>query len=279
MSFEKHHSFWPGAVTSEFRGVQLDTYANAGTTLEARNGVGEAFIIVFTYRAVMGFLLAANGLLVLFIAINLFNMPASHQGFCLYHPDEDKNAEFYCDICEETRELVDSTYYCVECHFVSHVHCAFSELNTWDRFCFVHQEIHVFMEEWSLPFKLEEFKLDMSSNLSEKKANKQKGPALESVARVAHRVGPLHMTAPECGSLIFPLLCLQHHSFWLCAVSSEFRGVRLDTYANAGATFEARNGVGKAFIIVFTYGAVVGFLLAANGLFVLYIAINLFNMY
>ncbi|KAH7859502.1 hypothetical protein Vadar_001944 [Vaccinium darrowii] len=61
-----------------------------------------------------------------------------------YYPDEDENAEFYCNVCEELTDLFDPTYYCVDCHFVSHVHCAFSE------------EMHVLVEEWSLPFKLEE---------------------------------------------------------------------------------------------------------------------------
>ncbi|GKA94117.1 ribonuclease H-like domain-containing protein, partial [Tanacetum coccineum] len=44
------------------------------TTLEARKGVGKAFVVAFRSGAVMGFLLAANGLLVLYIAINLFKL-------------------------------------------------------------------------------------------------------------------------------------------------------------------------------------------------------------
>ncbi|KAJ0091584.1 hypothetical protein Patl1_13926 [Pistacia atlantica] len=70
-------SFLLGAVTSVvsgFLGMKIATYANARTTLEARKGVGKAFITAFRSGAVMGFLLAANGLLVLFITINLFKL-------------------------------------------------------------------------------------------------------------------------------------------------------------------------------------------------------------
>jgi len=70
-------SFLLGAVTSVvsgFLGMKIATFANARTTLEARKGVGKAFITAFKSGAVMGFLLAANGLLVLYIAINLFKM-------------------------------------------------------------------------------------------------------------------------------------------------------------------------------------------------------------
>ncbi|MCL7022627.1 hypothetical protein MKW94_008222 [Papaver nudicaule] len=44
-------------------------------------------------------------------------------------------------------------------------------------------------------------------------------------------------------------------------------------------TLEARKGVGKAFIVAFRSGAVMGFLLSANGLLVLYITINVFKNY
>ncbi|RLN08387.1 pyrophosphate-energized vacuolar membrane proton pump-like [Panicum miliaceum] len=70
-------SFLLGAITSVvsgFLGMKIATYANARTTLEARKGVGEAFITAFRSGAVMGFLLASNGLLVLYIAINLFKL-------------------------------------------------------------------------------------------------------------------------------------------------------------------------------------------------------------
>jgi len=62
------------SVISGFLGMKIATYANARTTLEARKGVGKAFITAFRSGAVMGFLLAANGLLVLYITINLFKL-------------------------------------------------------------------------------------------------------------------------------------------------------------------------------------------------------------
>lgn len=70
-------SFLLGAITSlvaGFLGMKIATYANARTTLEARKGVGKAFIVAFRSGAVMGFLLAASGLLVLYITINLFKL-------------------------------------------------------------------------------------------------------------------------------------------------------------------------------------------------------------
>ncbi|XP_048424241.1 pyrophosphate-energized vacuolar membrane proton pump 1 [Pyrus x bretschneideri] len=62
------------SVLSGFLGMKIATYANARTTLEARRGVGKAFITAFRSGAVMGFLLAANGLLVLYASINLFKL-------------------------------------------------------------------------------------------------------------------------------------------------------------------------------------------------------------
>ncbi|KAG0480038.1 hypothetical protein HPP92_010896 [Vanilla planifolia] len=62
------------SLVSGFLGMKIATFANARTTLEARKGVGKAFITAFRSGAVMGFLLAANGLLVLYIAINLFKL-------------------------------------------------------------------------------------------------------------------------------------------------------------------------------------------------------------
>ncbi|KAK6915664.1 LOW QUALITY PROTEIN: Pyrophosphate-energised proton pump [Dillenia turbinata] len=70
-------AFLLGALTSilsGYLGMKIATYANARTTLEARKGVGKAFITAFRSGAVMGFLLAANGLLVLFLSINLFKL-------------------------------------------------------------------------------------------------------------------------------------------------------------------------------------------------------------
>ncbi|GJV20193.1 pyrophosphate-energized vacuolar membrane proton pump-like protein [Tanacetum coccineum] len=54
--------------------MKITTYANARTTLEAKKRVGKSFIVAFRLGDVMGFLLAANGLLVLYITINLFKI-------------------------------------------------------------------------------------------------------------------------------------------------------------------------------------------------------------
>ncbi|KAI4301705.1 hypothetical protein L6164_034956 [Bauhinia variegata] len=54
--------------------MKIATYANARTTLAAGKGIGKAFITAFQSGAVMGFLLTANGLLVLYISINLFKL-------------------------------------------------------------------------------------------------------------------------------------------------------------------------------------------------------------
>ncbi|MCO5560495.1 hypothetical protein L7F22_014110 [Adiantum nelumboides] len=62
------------SVLSGYLGMKIATYANARTTLEARKSVGKAFIIAFRSGAVMGFLLASSGLLVLYLAINLFKL-------------------------------------------------------------------------------------------------------------------------------------------------------------------------------------------------------------
>ncbi|XBH97940.1 hypothetical protein VPH35_127532 [Triticum aestivum] len=70
-------SFLLGAITSlvsGFLGMKIATYANARTTLEARKGVGKAFITAFRSGAVMGFLLSSSGLVVLYITINVFKM-------------------------------------------------------------------------------------------------------------------------------------------------------------------------------------------------------------
>nr|CAB3469658.1 unnamed protein product [Digitaria exilis] len=70
-------SFLLGAITSlvsGFLGMKIATYANARTTLEARKGVGKAFITAFRSGAVMGFLLASSGLVVLYITINVFSL-------------------------------------------------------------------------------------------------------------------------------------------------------------------------------------------------------------
>lgn len=47
------------------------------------------------------------------------------------HPDEDENAELYCDSCEERRDLLHPSYYCAECHYVTHVHCVRMQVRTY----------------------------------------------------------------------------------------------------------------------------------------------------
>lgn len=66
-----------GVVTSMVYGfvwIKIAAYINARTTLAARTRGGKAFIIAFRYEAVMGFLFIANGLLVLYININVFKL-------------------------------------------------------------------------------------------------------------------------------------------------------------------------------------------------------------
>ncbi|XP_052170922.1 uncharacterized protein LOC127787101 [Diospyros lotus] len=41
---------------------------------------------------------------------------------------EDDWDEFYCDSCEESRDLDDPIYYCAECQYVAHIHCLASEV-------------------------------------------------------------------------------------------------------------------------------------------------------
>jgi H+-translocating diphosphatase len=70
-------AFLLGAFTSVFSGylgMKVATYANARTTLEAQKGIGPAFKIAYRSGAVMGFLLASSGLLVLYISISLFKI-------------------------------------------------------------------------------------------------------------------------------------------------------------------------------------------------------------
>ena len=62
------------SVLSGFLGMKISTYANARTTLEARKGVGKAFNTTFRSGALRGFLLAANGLLVLWVFNSLFKL-------------------------------------------------------------------------------------------------------------------------------------------------------------------------------------------------------------
>eukprot|EP00891_Asterochloris_glomerata_P003635 jgi/Astpho2/3635/Aster-06926 len=69
-------SFLLGATTSivsGFLGMKIAVYANARTALEARKGIAPAFMCAFRSGAVMGFLLAGNGLLVLWITIQVYH--------------------------------------------------------------------------------------------------------------------------------------------------------------------------------------------------------------
>lgn len=70
-------TFLLAALTSSlsaFLGMKIATYANATTTLKATKGVGKAFITAFQSATVMGSLLAANGLLLLYIYIHMFKL-------------------------------------------------------------------------------------------------------------------------------------------------------------------------------------------------------------
>ncbi|KAG6718890.1 hypothetical protein I3842_04G175400 [Carya illinoinensis] len=88
---------------------------------------------------------------------------------------------------------------------------------------------------------------------------------------------PTKLCKPALATAIFSTISFLLGAF--TSVASGFLGMKIATYANARTTLEARKGVGKAFITAFRSGAVMGFLLAANGLLVLYIAINLFKLY
>lgn len=68
-------AFLLGAITSilsGYIGMKIATYANARTAVEARKGIAPAFMCAFRAGAVMGFMLAGLGLIVLFISIVLF---------------------------------------------------------------------------------------------------------------------------------------------------------------------------------------------------------------
>ena len=68
-------AFLIGAATSilsGYLGMNIATYANARTSLEARKGVAPAFMTAFRSGAVMGFLLAGNALLVLYVVIIMY---------------------------------------------------------------------------------------------------------------------------------------------------------------------------------------------------------------
>ncbi|KAK9845522.1 hypothetical protein WJX81_008507 [Elliptochloris bilobata] len=60
------------SVACGWLGMKIATYANARTALEARKGMAPAFMAAFRSGAVMGFLLASTGLLVLWLTIHAF---------------------------------------------------------------------------------------------------------------------------------------------------------------------------------------------------------------
>ncbi|KAL3746854.1 hypothetical protein ACJRO7_015752 [Eucalyptus globulus] len=89
---------------------------------------------------------------------------------------------------------------------------------------------------------------------------------------------PSNMCKPALGTAVFSAVSFLLGAF--TSVLSGFLGMQIAIYANARTALEERKGgVGKAFFSAFRSGAVMGFLLAANGLLVLYIAINLFKLY
>jgi inorganic pyrophosphatase len=61
------------SILSGYLGMQIATYANARTSLEARRGIAPAFMVAFRSGAVMGFALAGLGLLTLFAVILAFS--------------------------------------------------------------------------------------------------------------------------------------------------------------------------------------------------------------
>ncbi|KAI4996390.1 hypothetical protein ZWY2020_051175, partial [Hordeum vulgare] len=98
---------------------------------------------------------------------------------------------------------------------------------------------------------------------------------------IQHKGPALYPLTRHCKPALYTAL-FSTASFLLGAITSlvsGFLGMKTTTYANARTTQEARKGVGKAFITAFRSGAVMGFLLSSSGLVVLYIAINVFNMY
>ncbi|GAA0138239.1 hypothetical protein LIER_00022 [Lithospermum erythrorhizon] len=86
-----------------------------------------------------------------------------------------------------------------------------------------------------------------------------------------------NMCKPALANAIFSTIAFLLGA--LTSVLSGFLGMKIATYANARTTLEARKGIDKAFKIALRSGAVMGFLLAASGLLVLYITINFFKQY
>lgn len=68
------------SIVSGFIGMRIAVYANARTTLQAREGYGPAFVTAFKAGCVMGFALVSLGVLVLYILMNLFKLQYSDVG-------------------------------------------------------------------------------------------------------------------------------------------------------------------------------------------------------
>ncbi|KAA8521007.1 hypothetical protein F0562_011705 [Nyssa sinensis] len=105
------------------------------------------------------------------------NLPPTIKHICHLHPltftnspikdysdeeEDDDDLVFYCDACEENRNLFEPTYYCAECHYVSHVGCVISEVS-W------------FLEEWTLASKLGDTELDTPIDVVKEKIDEAVG--------------------------------------------------------------------------------------------------------
>lgn len=62
------------SIVSGYLGMKIATFANARTAVEARKGIAPAFMCAFRAGAVMGFLLAGLGLLVLYLSVEVFRV-------------------------------------------------------------------------------------------------------------------------------------------------------------------------------------------------------------
>lgn len=72
------------SILSGYMGMKIATYANARVALEARHGVAEAFMTAFRAGAVMGFVLAGAGILMLFVGILVFHEVFGHNYYGVY---------------------------------------------------------------------------------------------------------------------------------------------------------------------------------------------------
>ncbi|XP_039164847.1 pyrophosphate-energized vacuolar membrane proton pump 1 isoform X3 [Eucalyptus grandis] len=92
------------------------------------------------------------------------------------------------------------------------------------------------------------------------------------------RFDPSNMCKPALATAVFSAVSFLLGAF--TSVLSGFLGMKIAIYAaNARTAFKEGEGDGKAFFSAFRSSAVMGFLLAAKGLLVLYIAIYLFKLY